>query len=138
MNTSRPTRLATPGSRACARSREPTRLKPEWLGHYEIKPVTLETPYKALWDNASGAGRRDLVVGPRDVSTDGLYAPLIDSGAENGVSRFRFRRPARGSCRGRCRCRPLARPILEPSYYEQEHYPLLLAVPAGGGPGGSC
>jgi hypothetical protein len=119
-----PNRLATPGFGAVARFRATDGLKPEWLATYEIKPGTLETPaYKALWENASG--REKGIMSSVATLDRRVYAPLSDSWAD-GVS------PASGAPPVVLAVSMSVPPAVEAdleAYYEQEHYPLLLAVP---------
>jgi hypothetical protein len=118
-----PNRLATPGFGAVARFRAADGQKPDWLATYEIKPGTLETPaYKALWDNASEREKRIM----SSVATldRRVYSPLSDSWADGA---------------GQSGAAPVilavsmsVPPAVESeldAYYEQEHFPLLLAVP---------
>jgi hypothetical protein len=127
-----PNRLATPGFGAVTRFRATDGMKPEWLATYEVKPGTLETPaYKALWENASDREKRIMA----SVATldRRVYTPLSDSWAD-GVS------PAAGAPPVVLAVSMSVPPAVEPdleAYYDQEHYPMLLAVPgwpAGTGP----
>ena len=119
-----PTRLATPGFGAVARFRAADGAQPEWLATYDIAPGTLETPaYQALWENSSDREKRIM----SSVATldRRVYAPLSDAWAD-GVT------PDSG-----------AAPVLMAvsmsvpdevagdmaAHYEQEHFPMLLAVP---------
>jgi hypothetical protein len=119
-----PNRLATPGFGAVARFRATDGLQPEWLATYEIKPGTLETPaYKALWENSSEREKRIM----SSVATldRRVYAPLSDSWAD-GVS------PGSGAAPVLMAVSMSMPAELVPdmeAYYEQEHYPMLLAVP---------
>jgi hypothetical protein len=119
-----PNRLATPGFGAVARFRATDGVKPEWLATYEVKPGTLETPaYKALWENSSEREKR--IMSSVAVLDRRVYTPVSEHWA-NGID------PASGAA-------PVLMavsmsmpdehvPDME-AYYEQEHYPLLLAVP---------
>jgi hypothetical protein len=119
-----PSRLAVPGFGTTTRFRAADGLKPEWLATYEIKPGTLETSaYQAAWDNASDREKRIM----SSVSTldRRVYSLLSDSWAD-GVS------PASGPPPVVMAVSMSVPPAVEPdleAYYEQEHYPLLLAVP---------
>jgi hypothetical protein len=109
-----PNRRATPGFGAVARFRATDGVQPEWLATYEIKPGTLETPaYKALWENSSMTLDRRV------------YAPLSDSwaGGHSAASG-----PAPVVLAVSMSVPPAVEPDLE-AYYDQEHFPLLLAVP---------
>jgi hypothetical protein len=119
-----PNRQATPGFGAVARFRAIDGIKPEWLATYEIKPGTLETPaYKALWENASEREKRIMSsVGTLDRR---VYSPLSDSRAE-GVSAVPGAPPVILAVS--MSVPPAVEPDLE-AYYDQEHYPMLLAVP---------
>jgi hypothetical protein len=117
-------RLATPGFGAVARFLATDGMKPEWLATYDIKPGTLETPaYKSLWENSSEREKRIM----SSVATldRRVYAPLGDSWAD-GVSAASGAPPVVMAVS--MSVPPAVEPDLE-AYYEQEHYPLLLAVP---------
>jgi hypothetical protein len=119
-----PARLATPGFGAVTRFRALDGLKPDWLATYEIKPGTLDTPeYQAVWANASPREKRIM----SSVSTldRRVYSLLSDSWAD-GVA------AASGPPPVVMAVSMSVPPAVEPdlaAYYEQEHYPLLLAVP---------
>jgi hypothetical protein len=119
-----PNRLATPGFSSVARFRATDGMKPEWLATYEIKPGTLETPaYKALWENASEREKRIMSsVGTLDRR---VYSPLSDSRAD-GVPAVPGAPPVILAVS--MSVPPAVEPDLE-AYYDQEHYPMLLAVP---------
>jgi hypothetical protein len=119
-----PNRLATPGFGAVARFRATDGVKPEWLATYEIKPGTLETPaYKALAENASDREKR--IMSSLATLDRRVYAPLSDAWAD-GVTPTSAAPPVL-----------MAVSMSVPdevvpdlgAYYEQEHFPLLLAVP---------
>jgi hypothetical protein len=117
-------RLVTPGFGAVARFRAADGAKPEWLATYDVKPGALETPaYKALAENASAREKRIM----SSVSTldRRVYSLLSDTWA-NGHS------PASGAPPVVLAVSMSVPPAVEPdleAYYEQEHYPMLLAVP---------
>jgi hypothetical protein len=119
-----PARLATPGFGPVTRFRALDGLKPDWLATYEIKPGTLDTPeYQAVWANASPREKRLM----SSVSTldRRVYSLLSDSWAD-GVA------AASGPPPVVMAVSMSVPPAVEPdlaAYYEQEHYPLLLAVP---------
>jgi hypothetical protein len=119
-----PDRLAIPGFGAVARFRAADGVKPEWLATYEIKPGTLETPaYKALKENASDREKR--IMSSLGTLDRRVYAPLSDSWAD-GVS------AASGAGPVVLAVSMSVPPAVEPdlgAYYDQEHYPMLLAVP---------
>jgi hypothetical protein len=127
-----PNRIALPGFGAVARFRAADGLKPGWLATYDIKPGALETPaYKALWENASEREKRIMSsVGTLDRR---VYSPLSDSWADG------YQDHTTGHTTGASGPPPVVMavsmsvpPAVEPdleAYYEQEHYPLLLAVP---------
>jgi hypothetical protein len=119
-----PNRLATPGFGAVARFRATDGLKPEWLATYEIKPGTLETPaYKALWENASEREKGIMAaVGALDRR---VYSLLSDTWAD-GYSEASGAAPVVLAVS--MSVPPEAVADME-AYYEQEHYPMLLAVP---------
>jgi len=119
-----PNRVGTPGFGAVARFRATDGMKPEWLATYDVEPGTLETPaYKALWENASEREKR--IMSSLATLDRRVYSPLSDSWAD-GVSEAAGAPPV-----------VLAVSMSVPAdvvpdmeaYYEQEHYPLLLAVP---------
>ena len=99
-------------------------MMPDWLATYEIKPGTLETPaYKAAWDNASDREKR--IMSSLSTLDRRVYSLLSDSWAD-GVS------AASGPPPVVMAVSMSVPPAVEPdlaAYYEQEHYPLLLAVP---------
>ena len=118
-----PNRLATPGFGAVARFRATDGVQPEWLATYEIKPGTLETPaYQALWENSSEREKRIMSSMTLDRR---VYAPLSDSwaGGHSAASG-----PAPVVLAVSMSVPPAVEPDLA-AYYEQEHFPLLLAVP---------
>ncbi len=119
-----PNRQATPGFGAVNRFRAVDGMEPDWLAYYDIKPGTLETPaYQALWDTASDREKR--IMGSFAVLDRRVYSPLSDSWAD-GVS------AASGPPPVVMTVSMSVPPAVEPdlaAYYEQEHYPLLLAVP---------
>ena len=119
-----PARLATPGFGAVSRFQALDGLRPDWLATYEIKPGTLETPaYKALWENASEREKRIMSsVGTLDRR---VYSPLSDSWAD-GFSAASGAPPVVLAVS--MSVPPAVEPDLE-AYYDQEHYPMLLAVP---------
>jgi hypothetical protein len=129
-----PARLATPGFGAVTRYRATDGVKPEWLATYEIKPGTLDTPaYKALWENSSEREKR--IMSSVAALDRRVYSLLSDSWAggswSGGVS------AAGGAGAGGAAPVVMAvsmsvPPAVEPdlaAHYEQEHFPLLLAVP---------
>jgi len=119
-----PNRLATPGFGAAARFRATDGMKPEWLATYEIKPGTLETPaYKALRENASTREKR--IMASAGTLDRRVYSPLSDSWAD-GVSVANGAPPVILAVS--MSVPPAVEPDLE-AYYDQEHYPMLLAVP---------
>jgi hypothetical protein len=119
-----PVRVAMPGFGLVNRFRAADAVKPGWLATYEIKPGTLETPeYKALWADASDREKRIL---PSLSTLDRrIYAPLGDFWAD-GVSADSGPPPVVMAVS--MSVPPQVEPELA-EYYEQEHYPLLLAVP---------
>ena len=119
-----PNRLATPGFGDVARFRATDGLQPEWLATYQIKPGTLDTPaYKALWENASAREKRIMST----VSTldRRVYAQVSDAWAD-GVSERAGAPPVLFAVS--MSVPDAVVPDME-AYYEQEHIPLLLAVP---------
>ena len=119
-----PNRVATPGFGAVARFRATDGMKPEWLATYDFEPGTLETPaYKALWENASEREKRIM----SSVATldRRVYSPLSDSWTD-GVSQAAGAPPVLLAVSMSVPADVV--PDME-AYYEQEHYPLLLAVP---------
>jgi hypothetical protein len=119
-----PNRLATPGFGGAARFRATDGLKPEWLATYDIKPGTLDTPaYKALWENASEREKRIMSsVGTLDRR---VYSPLSDAWADGFDA-------ASGAPPVLLAVSMSVPPAVEAdlaAYYDQEHYPMLLAVP---------
>ncbi|HEX3715650.1 MAG TPA: hypothetical protein VHV09_22860 [Trebonia sp.] len=119
-----PARLAAPGFGAITRFRALDGLKPDWLATYEVKPGTLDTPeYKALWENATDREKR--IMSSLSTLDRRLYSLLSDSWAD-GVG------AASGPPPVVMAVSMSVPPAVEPdlaAYYEQEHYPLLLAVP---------
>lgn len=119
-----PNRAATPGFGTVARFRATDGLEPGWLATYEIAPGTLETPgYKALWENASEREKRIM----SSVATldRRVYTPASDAwapGAGPGSG------PAPVLMAVTMSVPDEAVSDME-AYYEQEHYPMLLAVP---------
>jgi hypothetical protein len=99
-------------------------LKPDWLATYDVKPGTLDSPgYKGLWENASDREKR--IMSQLSTLDRRLYSLLSDSWAD-GVS------AASGPPPVVMAVSMSVTPAVEPdlaAYYEQEHYPLLLAVP---------
>jgi hypothetical protein len=119
-----PNRLATPGFGAAARFRATDGVEPEWLATYEIKPGTLETPaYKALWENTSEREKR--IMSSLRTLDRRVYAPLSDAWAD-GVSLASGAPPVVLAVS--MSVPPATEADLE-AHYEQEHYPMLLAVP---------
>ena len=119
-----PNRVATPGFGAVARFRATDGMKPEWLATYDFEPGTLKTPaYKALWENASEREKRIM----SSVATldRRVYSPLSDSWTD-GVSQAAGAPPVLLAVSMSVPADVV--PDME-AYYEQEHYPLLLAVP---------
>ncbi|HEY1818652.1 MAG TPA: hypothetical protein VGG83_01895 [Trebonia sp.] len=119
-----PNRLATPGFGAVARFHATDGVKPEWLATYEVKPGTLETPaYKALWEHASEREKRIM----SSVATldRRVYSQVSESWAE-GVTDTGGAAPVLMAVSMSVPAQVV--PDME-AYYEQEHYPLLLAVP---------
>ena len=119
-----PARLALPSFGAVTRFRALDQQKPEWLATYEVKPGTLDTPeYKAVWENASAREKRIM----SSVSTldRRLYSLISDSWAD-GVSASSGPPPVVMAVS--MSVPPAVEPDLA-AYYEQEHFPLLLAVP---------
>jgi hypothetical protein len=118
-----PARLATPGFGAVTRFRALDGQQPDWLATYEVTPGTLDTPaYRALRENSSDREKR---IGSSMSSDRRLYSLLSDSWAD-GVS------TASGPPPVVMAVSMSVPPEVEPdlaAYYEQEHYPLLLAVP---------
>jgi hypothetical protein len=124
-----PARLATPGFGAVARYRAADGLKPDWLATYLIEPGTLDTPaYRALWDNASEREKR--IMSSLSALDRRVYSLLSDSWADGGGG---------GAGGGDAGPAPVLMAVsmsvpaaAEPEladHYEQEHFPLLLAVP---------
>jgi hypothetical protein len=120
-----PMRVELPGFGAVARWHAADRLRPDWLATYEVKPGTLSTPeYKALWANASEREKRIMSTLATTMDRR-VYSLISDSWADG------------------CDPRSGAGPVLMavsmsvpaamepevPAYYEQEHFPLLLAAP---------
>jgi hypothetical protein len=119
-----PNRQATPGFGSISRFRAVDGTEPDWLATYDIKPGTLETPaYQALWDSASDREKR--IMSSFSIFDRRVYSLLGDSWAD-GVS------AAAGPPPVVMAVSMSVPPAVEPdlaAYYEQEHYPLLLAVP---------
>jgi hypothetical protein len=125
-----PARLATPGFGAVTRYRAADGMKPDWLATYEIKPGTLETPaYKALWENASEREKRIM----SSVSTldRRVYSPLSTHWAPGALSGA-----TSGGVYGTAPMVMAVTMSVPPAveaeladHYEQEHFPLLVAVP---------
>ena len=119
-----PARLATPGFGAVARYRATDGVKPEWLATYDIKPGTLETAaYKALWENASDREKR--IMSSLSTLDRRVYALISDAWAD-GVDEDAGPAPVVMAVSMSV---PAA---VEPElaeHYEQEHFPMLLAVP---------
>ena len=119
-----PARLATPGFGAMARYRATDGAKPEWLATYDIKPGTLDTPaYKALWENASDREKR--IMSSLSTLDRRVYSLISDSWAD-GVAESSG--PAPVVMAVSMSVPPAVEPELA-DHYEQEHFPLLLAVP---------
>jgi hypothetical protein len=122
-----PARLATPGFGAVARYRATDGMKPDWLATYLIKPGTLDTPaYKALWENASEREKRIM----SSLSTlDRRVYSLVSDARANGVDDgARDAGPAPVVMAVSMSVPPAVEPELA-DHYEQEHFPMLLAVP---------
>jgi hypothetical protein len=118
-----PNRLATPGFGTVARFHATDGAKPEWLATYDLEPGTLETPaYKALWEDSSAREKRIMSSMTLDRR---VYSLLSDSWAD-GVTAAAGAPPVVLAVS--MSVPPEVEPDLE-AYYEQEHYPLLLAVP---------
>jgi hypothetical protein len=119
-----PNRVSTPGFGAVNRFRALDGQQPEWLAAYDIKPGTLETPaYKALWENASEREKR--IMSLASTLDRRVYSLLSDSWA-SGVTAASGPPPVVMAVSMSV---PAA---VEPdlnAYYDQEHFPLLLAVP---------
>ena len=119
-----PARQALAGFGAVNRFHALDGLKPEWLATYEIKPGTLETPeYQAVWTDASQREKR--IMSSLSTLDRRVYSLLGDYWAD-GVS------PADGAPPVVMAVSMSVPPAVEPDlagYYEQEHFPLLLAVP---------
>ena len=117
-------RLATPGFGAMARYHATDGVKPEWLATYDIQPGTLETAaYKALWANASDREKR--IMSSLSTLDRRVYSALSDSRAD-GVA------PDSGPAPVLMAVSMSVPPAVEAdleAYYEQEHFPMLLAVP---------
>jgi hypothetical protein len=119
-----PARLATPGFGAVARYRATDGMKPGWLATYLIKPGTLDTPaYKALSENASDREKR--IMSTLSTLDRRVYSLLSDSWAE-GVAEDSG--PAPVVLAVSMSVPTAVEPELA-EHYEQEHFPLLLAVP---------
>jgi hypothetical protein len=119
-----PARLATPGFGAVARYRAADAVKPEWLATYLIEPGTLDTPaYQALRENASEREKR--IMSSLSTLDRRVYSLLHDSWAK-GVAKDAG--PAPVVLAVSMSVPPAVEPELA-DHYEQEHFPLLLAVP---------
>ena len=122
-----PARQAVPGFGAVTRFRALDGAKPEWLATYEIKPGTLETPaYQAVWKDASEREKR--IMSSLSTLDRRVYSLLGDFWAD-GVSPASATAGAPPVVMAVSMSVP---PAVEPDladYYEQEHFPLLLAVP---------
>jgi hypothetical protein len=119
-----PNRVATPGFGSVTRFRATDGLKPEWLATYEIEPGTLETPaYKALWENASEREKR--VMSSLATLDRRVYSLVSDTWAD-GHGEADGAPPVLMTVS--MSVPPEVVPDME-AYYEQEHFPLLLAVP---------
>ncbi len=119
-----PARTAMPGFGAVNRYRAADGNKPGWLVTYEIAPGTLETPeYKALWANASDREKRII---PALSTLDRRVYSLLGEYWADGVSADSGPGPVVMAVS--MSVPPDAEAELT-DYYEQEHYPLLLAVP---------
>ena len=119
-----PNRLATPGFGSVARFRATDGVKPDWLATYEIKPGTLETPaYKALWENASEREKR--IMSSLTTLDRRVYSLISDTWAD-GRSEADGAPPVLMTVSMSVPAEVV--PDME-AYYEQEHFPLLLAVP---------
>jgi hypothetical protein len=119
-----PARLALPAFGTVTRFRALDQLKPDWLATYEVKPGTLDTPeYKAVWENASKREKR--IMSSLSTLDRRLYSLISDSWAD-GVSAASGPPPVVMAV-------SMSVPsAVEPdlaAYYDQEHFPLLLAVP---------
>ena len=123
-----PARLATPGFGAVARYRAADGLKPDWLATYLVKPGTLDTPaYKALWENASEREKR--IMSSLSTLDRRVYSLLSDSWADGaGAVDAVDAGPAPVVMVVSMSVPPAAEAELA-DHYEQEHFPLLLAVP---------
>jgi hypothetical protein len=119
-----PSRLAVPGFSSATRFRALDGARPEWLVTYDIRPGTLDTPaYKAAAANASERERR--IMSSLSTLDRRVYSLLGDFWAD-GVAL------ADGPPPVVMAVSMSVPPAVEPDlagYYEQEHFPLLLAVP---------
>ena len=135
-----PARVGAPGFGPISRFRALDGLEPEWLVTYEIKPGTLETrEYQAI--EQSGSEREKRIIASVPAIDVRVFSLLSDSWAEGHSA-------ASGPAPVVMAVSMSVPPAVEPdlaAYYEQEHYPLLLAVPgwrrarryvlaSGGGP----
>jgi hypothetical protein len=122
-----PARLATPGFGAVARYRASDGVKPDWLATYLIKPGTLDTPaYKALWENASEREKR--IMSSLSTLDRRVYSLLLDARADGADDVARDAGPAPVVMAVSMSVLPAVEPELA-AHYEQEHFPMLLAVP---------
>jgi hypothetical protein len=122
-----PARLATPGFGAVARYRATDGIKPDWLATYLIKPGTLDTPaYKALWENASEREKR--IMSSLSALDRRVYSLLSDARADGVDDGARDADPAPVVMAVSMSVPPAVEPELA-DHYEQEHFPMLLAVP---------
>src|SRR5580700_386874 len=122
-----PARLATPGFGAVARYRATDGVKPDWLATYLIKPGTLDTPaYKALWENASEREKR--IMSSLSTLDRRVYSLLSDARADGADDVAQDAGPAPVIMAVSMSVPPAVEPELA-EHYEQEHFPLLVAVP---------
>jgi len=122
-----PARLATPGFGAVARYRATDGVKPDWLATYLIKPGTLDTPaYKALWENASEREKR--IMSSLSTLDRRVYSLLHDARADGAGDVAQDAGPAPVVMAVSMSVPPAVEPELA-AHYEQEHFPMLLAVP---------
>jgi len=123
-----PARLATPGFGTVARYRATDGLKPDWLATYLIKPGTLDTPaYKALWENASEREKR--IMSSLSTLDRRVYSLLSDSRADGGDAGDAVDAGPAPVVMAVSMSVPHAAEAELADHYEQEHFPLLLAVP---------
>jgi hypothetical protein len=116
-----PARLATPGFGAIARYRACDGLVPEWLGTYEITPGLLATPaYRAVVEN--GSAREKSIAAAVAVQDRRVYSLLSDSGpaAVSGAAPVLM---------AVSMSVPAAAEDDMTAWYDEEHIPMLLAVP---------